>query len=200
MGQKVMSIKKRKVLLSGFESFLDVKLNPTEQLMTQLQNLDFENLEVKTVVLPVEFVDAFKVLKTHIDDFKPDLVLSFGVANQRQNLEIERIAINFRSSKNKDNSGFRPSNDKIDDNGPDGVFSNLKIDEIVSQLKKEGIQIDVSNSAGAYVCNSLMYELCLDAKKDNYFAGFIHTPNSWPQEVLFDSAFKFITSAIKIHI
>lgn len=182
-----MGDKKSKVLLSGFESFLDVKVNPTEILMRQIQNIDFRDFEIKTVVLPVEFVNSFKSLKNHIDDFKPDLVLSFGVANQRQSLEIERIAINFRSSKNKDNSGFRPSNDKIDDNGPDGVFSNLKIDQIVSELKKQEVPIDVSNSAGAYVCNSLMYELCLDAKINKYYAGFIHTPNNWPKELLLRS-------------
>jgi pyroglutamyl-peptidase len=139
------------------------------------------------------------VLKVQIESFKPDMVLSFGVANQREQLEIEKIAINFRSSKNEDTLGYQPKDEPIIEWGPDGVFSNLNVSELVSDLTQQQIKIGVSYSAGTYVCNSLMYELCLDSKKNNYLAGFIHTPNNWQEDKLLNSVLKLIDSAKRIH-
>ncbi len=180
-------------------SFLEIEVNPTETLMEQIQALEFSDIELKAVVLPVEFQNAFKVLKQEILKFKPDLVLSFGVANQRQNLELERIAINFKSSKNEDTSGYRPNDEPILIDGPDGIFSNLNIIQMINQLTVQEIPIAISNSAGTYVCNALMYELCLDAEENKYFAGFIHTPSTWPADKLLTSALKMIESPVTIH-
>ncbi len=195
--------KKIKFLVSGFESFLDIKENPTEALVRNLSELRFNNIdlsiEFKAMVLPVEFKRAFVELKNVIEDFKPDVVISMGVAQDRNQIELERVAINFWSSKYPDNVGFVPNNQSILAGGPDGVLSNLKVDLIVQDLNSKNINIKVSNTAGTYVCNSLMYELCLDSKKNNYLAGFVHVPNNLTQEILIESTTLILTSIFEVH-
>lgn len=199
-----------KVLISGFEPFLDVKINPSELVATQFQD-DYEQfqktltafktvysesynllmrdvfsqVQLKGVVLPVEFENAFNVLKKYIENFKPDLVLSLGVAAGRQDVNLERIAINCKSTSHHDNKGLKPKNLKINPQGPDGIFSNLNVDFLTEKITEDfmkeifnipEIKLTVSNTAGTYVCNALMYELFEHAKENNYLAGFIHLP------------------------
>ena len=47
-----------KVLISGFEPFGGAKLNPSELLVAELKRIEFKNLELSTVILPVEFDSA----------------------------------------------------------------------------------------------------------------------------------------------
>jgi pyroglutamyl-peptidase len=221
-----------KFLISGFEPFLDLKSNPTELLMKALanntshldsplknenfflnesKNTNGENYEFKCVVLPVEFESSYLILKQEIEKYKPDVVLAFGVAVERQNIELERVAINYRSLKNPDNTGNKPLDSKISKSGLDGLFSNLKVDEIVEHLNlslREILKyypnpnIKVSNSAGTYVCNALMYKLMIDAKDFNYLAGFIHVPNKTTKDEINDLklfVIELIKSIIKFH-
>lgn len=208
-----------KFLISGFEPFLDLKTNPTQLLVNDLSKVRSQNLknnnfdtehkahlsedfEFKAIVLPVEFKNAFVVLKQAIDTYKPDVVLSLGVASERSDIELERIAINHQSLKNPDNTGEKPLSTKVIESGPDGVFTNLKVDEIAEYLNKHFMNINsdqkvkVSNSAGTYVCNALMYNLILDAKKNDYLAGFIHVPNK-TDEVSIQNLKSFIFELIK---
>ena len=193
-----------KILISGFEPFLEIKENPSQILATelkvdyervlqnqQIENSDFVNvslvqkvfaeIKLETVILPVEYDRAFMVLKEAIDKFQPDVVLSTGVAAGRSEVGLERIAINHRSVRLKDNTGQKASSSKIHDSGPDGVFSNLDVDAIVAETNeiqsKDNFVFKVSNTAGTYVCNALMYYLFLDAKMNSYQAGFLHIPN-----------------------
>ena len=133
--------------------------------------------DVKAFVLPVEYHRAFEALKSHIQEHTPEVVLSFGVAQNRKKICLERVAINHRSVKSKDNSGFTPETKKILEDGPDGIFSNIKdIDGLSKTLKEKGWKVRVSQSAGDYVCNALMYETCLLATENDFLYDFIHIP------------------------
>lgn len=197
-----------KVLISGFEPFLEIKENPSQLLANELKSdydqiskspntsandslqSVFSKITMESVILPVEYERAFVVLKETIDKFKPDLVLATGVAASRKDVGLERIAINHRSILRKDNTGNKPSDFKIHSTGPDGVFSNLDVDSVVAATNEkrktnlyysnsdhEDFTFKVSNTAGTYVCNALMYYLFLDAKMNSYSAGFLHIPN-----------------------
>ena len=61
----------------------------------------------------------------------------------------------------------------------------MDIEDLVFELKKEGIPAEISNSAGTFVCNHLMYGTLLYIKENklDIKGGFIHLP-FLPEQVL----------------
>ena len=164
-----------KILLSGFEAFGDFKVNPSEQLIKSIveQNL---GLDLKGLILPVSFKNSFSILKDEIDQYRPDFVVGVGLAGNRTEISIERVAINLIEARIPDIDGAQPIGESIIVGGNDGVFSSLPIKSMLASCQKVGIKCSISNSAGTYVCNELMYRLISYSKKMGYKGGFIHIP------------------------
>ena len=93
-------------------------------------------------------------------------------------ISIERVAINIDDTEVADNEGNRPTDQPIFKDGENAYFSNLPIKKIVNTIKQMGIPAKVSNTAGTYVCNHVMYGVLYKIHKErlNTKAGFIHVP------------------------
>ena len=125
----------------------------------------------------VPFCVKFQLFES-IDSIKPDVVLCVGQAGGRFNLNVERIAINIDDGRIPDNEGYQPIDVKIFDDGENAYFSNLPIKAMVEESKKAGVPAAVSNTAGTYVCNHIMYSLLyyINKYKLNIRGGFVHVP------------------------
>ncbi|NBJ69566.1 MULTISPECIES: pyroglutamyl-peptidase I [Clostridia] len=169
----------KKVLLTGFSAFLDNPINPTEEMVEKLDGEIIKGYEVVGRTLPVSFMEAGKQLITYIEEIEPDAIISLGLAAGRMAVTLERIAINCNDGP-KDNSDYQPNGEVIVDDGADGYFSTLPLQEIVAALHAEKLPAKVSNTAGTYVCNNVMYHALHFVKKKNLSipAGFIHLPAS----------------------
>lgn len=169
----------KKLLLTGFEPFLDHPINPTEELVLRLDGAQIGEYEVKGVLLPVDFEKAPVAILEAVREFSPDAVLSLGLAAGRTEMTPERIAINCRDGA-ADNSGRALVDSKIVENGADGYFSTLPIRMLVDSLKEKGYPASISNSAGTYLCNNVMYTVLheLKEKQVDIPAGFVHVPAS----------------------
>jgi pyroglutamyl-peptidase len=166
----------KKLLLSGFEPFLGFPINPTEAIVSALDGKEIGGYQVHGVLLPVDFVAAGpKILKV-IEEVEPDAVISLGLAAGRATITPERIAINCRDGE-PDNNGVALKDAPVVEGGPDGYFSTLPIREIVNVLNESGYPTRISNSAGTYLCNNIMYTV-LHATEKGLPAGFIHIPAS----------------------
>lgn len=169
----------KKLLLTGFEVFLDHSINPTEMIVKELHAQQINDYQIIGKILPVEFSESGKEFITLLKKHQPDAVISLGLAAGRDRITPERIAINCNDGP-VDNQGYKPNGEKIFENAPDGYFSKLPIIKIVEEVKKYGLPAKVSNTAGAYLCNNVMYHGL------HYFAeqgqdvpsGFIHIPAS----------------------
>lgn len=168
-----------KLLLTGFVPFLDNPINPTEEVVKRLDGANINGYEVVTAVLPVDFNQSAEQLKKNIAKVKPDVVIMLGLAAGRSKITPERIAINVKDGA-KDNEGYAPVDEPIDVDGLDGLFSTLPIRKMVESLKDNQLPATISNTAGAYLCNNMMYIALNEAIKndENYLAGFIHIPAS----------------------
>ncbi|MBU8566235.1 pyroglutamyl-peptidase I [Virgibacillus pantothenticus] len=169
----------KKVLLTGFSAFLDNPINPTEEIAEKLDGEKIQDHEVVGRKLPVAFMQAGKQLISYIEEIEPDAIISLGLAAGRTAITPERIAINCNDGP-KDNSGYQPNGEVIVDDGADGYFSTLPLQEIIATLHAEKLPAKVSNTAGTYVCNNVMYHALHFVKKQNLPtpAGFIHLPAS----------------------
>lgn len=169
----------KRILITGFEPFLNYKVNPSLEVMKALNGKWFGNFEVVGRELSVDFEKAAEQLTVYLDEVKPDMLISLGIAAGRHRITPEQIAINLREGE-KDNCGFQPENERIDPTGEDGIFTNLPIRQMVATLKDHGYPAEVSYSAGTYLCNQIMYKgLQYSKKQPEVYAGFIHLPASF---------------------
>ncbi|STV77993.1 pyrrolidone-carboxylate peptidase [Klebsiella michiganensis] len=76
-----------------------------------------------------------------------------------------------------DNKGLQPIDVPIAAGGPAAYFSTLPIKAIVTALRSRGIPASVSQTAGTFVCNHVMYGLLHSLRhRSGAKGGFIHIP------------------------
>lgn len=170
-----------KILISGFQPFGGEAINPSIEAVKRLPK-EIDAHEVIGIEIPVEQYTSLKVLEDAIKMYQPDVVICVGQAGGRSAISIERIGINVDDYRIADNAGNSPIDEAIIKDGPDAYFSTLPIKAIVSEIRKAGIPAEVSNSAGTYVCNHVMYGVSHMVKDKNIRSGFVHIP-FLPQQV-----------------
>ncbi|SFC35379.1 pyroglutamyl-peptidase I [Pragia fontium] len=166
------------VLITGIEPFDGEHINPSWEVVRQLNGVYIANTLVVARQLPCEFGHALDKLYQAIDELEPTLVICVGQAGGRAEVSIERVAININDARIPDNQGYQPIDVPIIEQGPAAYFSTLPIKALVQGLRDEGIPASVSQTAGTYVCNHIMYGLLHHLKKQGSPArgGFIHIP------------------------
>ncbi|MDU5504651.1 MAG: pyroglutamyl-peptidase I, partial [Anaerococcus vaginalis] len=172
-----------KILLTGFDPFGNDKINPSIELVKRIDE-KIDSAQIFKIEIPTVFKKSGEILEENIKKIRPDVILCIGQAGGRSAISLERIAINIDDARIFDNLGEKPIDEKIRIDGENAYFSNLPIKKIVEEIKKENIPAEISNSAGTFVCNHLMYEALYLAKKyKNIRAGFIHIPYL-PEQVI----------------
>ena len=170
-----MSIGK-KVLISGFEPFGGSHLNSSQLVVEAISKENLSGLELSAVILPVEFDKAARVLLSKVNDFNPEIIISFGQAEGRKAITPEKIAINLDSARIPDNAGELRVNKVIVEAGADGYFSTLPIEKMVAAVKECGLESEISLSAGAFLCNHIFYHLQHQLLEREVKSGFVHLP------------------------
>ncbi|MGN7309466.1 pyroglutamyl-peptidase I [Alkalicoccobacillus gibsonii] len=167
------------LLLTGFEPFLDHPSNPTDHIARALDGEQIGNYIVKSKILPVAFDESAKVLLETEGELSPDAVMMLGLAAGRSSITPERIAINVQGGA-VDNKGVKLEDEAIVPEGPTGYFSTLPIHAFVQALHEQDIPASISNTAGTYLCNKVMYSMLHSLKERglDHPAGFVHIPYS----------------------
>lgn len=165
------------VLVTGFEPFGGETVNPSWEVVKQLEGMTIEDCRVVTRQLPCVFGESLAVLNAAIDELQPSVILAIGQAGGRVDITVERVAINVDDARIPDNKGQQPVDVAIVPEGPVAWFSSLPIKAMVAALRKAGVPASVSQTAGTFVCNHVMYGLLNTiAKRPGVKGGFIHIP------------------------
>ena len=167
----------KKVLVTGFEPFGGEDINPSWEVVKHLDKLVINDCQIVALQLPCVFFESLEVLYRAIDQYDPTLVIAVGQAGGRTDITIERIAINIIDASIADNQGQQPIDKTIIAEGPAAIFSTLPIKAIVAGLQAANIPASVSQTAGTYVCNQVMYGLLNKiSDRRGVKGGFIHVP------------------------
>ncbi|MFD2761193.1 pyroglutamyl-peptidase I [Lentibacillus juripiscarius] len=164
----------KKLLLTGFEPFLEFPVNPTTDITNELHQNVIGDFEITGEILTVDFQKTGTQLVDLIKKHQPDAIVSLGLAAGRNCITPERIAINCNDGP-EDNHGHKPDGEKIFEDGPVGYFSRLPIKAMAESLQEAGFPASISNTAGTYLCNHVMY---YGLHHFDGPAGFIHMPAS----------------------
>ncbi|MEM7334112.1 MAG: pyroglutamyl-peptidase I [Chloroflexota bacterium] len=167
-----------KLLLTGFEPFGNQEINVSEKVVQAFEGKEFEGVELFTAVLPVDQFEGPDKLLRKVMNIQPHVVICLGQAGGRHAISIEKVAINLLNFTIPDNGGNLAKDKPIQMDGHDGYFATLPTRQMVNSLKENGIPAELSYSAGAFLCNQIMYELLHHISKFNLSTqgGFIHLP------------------------
>lgn len=165
-----------KILLTGFEPFGGEIVNPALEAVKLVKAP--ENVELVKLEIPCVFGKCIDAVIAAVEKELPDAVLCVGLAAGRAALTPERVAINVRDARIPDNTGYQPVDEPVDNAGPAAYFATLPIKEMVKAIEDAGIPATVSNTAGTFCCNDVMYGLLsyLEGTTPEVMGGFIHVP------------------------
>lgn len=164
-----------KLLVTSFEPFGGETINPAREAAQRLA-ARVGGVEICRAELPVVFGEAGDKALAAMEALRPDAVLCVGQAGGRAALTVERVAINVDDARVPDNAGFCPQDAAIAPDGPAAYFATLPIRKMVEAMRSEGLAAEISNTAGTYVCNHLLYRLLHAAAGTDIRVGFIHVP------------------------
>ena len=170
----------KKLLITGFEPFGGEKINPSWDAVSRLPEVIGE-YRLTRLLVPVVFGKAAECVLKRAEELSPDVILCVGQAGGRSAVTPEFVAINLRHATIPDNDGNKPEDEPIAEGGERAYFSTLPVRRIAEEVSAVGISSQVSYSAGAYVCNDLLYTLLARYCGTDTRVGFIHVPYSTEQ-------------------
>lgn len=166
-----------KILVTGFDPFGGEKINPALEAVKGLADT-IKGAEIKKLEIPTVFNKSAEVVQKAIKEFQPDYVLNIGQAGGRYEISPERVAINVDDARIADNEGNQPIDAPIKEDGDAAYFTQLPVKAMVTAIKNAGIPGAVSNTAGTFVCNHIMYQVqyMIHTNFPKIKGGFIHVP------------------------
>lgn len=166
------------ILVTGFEPFGPHAHNPSQDLAKALDGRRVAGCLVAGAVLPVHHAEASRRVSMLLAELAPAAVLHLGLAEGRARLALERVALNVADYRIPDNAGYRAEGEPCVPGGPAAYLSTLPLPEILAALTAEGIPAYVSNTAGTFLCNQVLYHTLheIATRELAARAGFVHVP------------------------
>ena len=132
-------------------------------------------------IAPSVFEEMIPSVTAEIDRLLPDIVISMGEFGGRGLLTVERLAQNYIDAKRygiADEAGVQPQ-ETIVPGGPAAYYATLPIRAMVKAMRAAGVPADISDTAGTFGCNLLMYGVLHHISVNNLpiRAGWVHLPS-----------------------
>lgn len=171
----------KKLLLAGFEAYASTPINPAEQVAKILDGQIIENIAITSTIVPNTFYQSIEHVKNIMLAEQVDYVLMMGEYPGRSMITFERYAHNLIDASRYqlcDNEGVSYDQKETIPHGPTAYQSLLPLKAMVEAVRAAGIPADISDTAGTFVCNHLLYGILHEIKttKLPIKAGWAHLP------------------------
>lgn len=165
------------ILVCGFEPFGGQEVNPALETVRNLPAC-IGGVHVETVAMPVVYDCVLETVRASVERLDAAAVMLVGQAAGRPDVTVERVAVNVDDCPEPDNAGAVRCDVAIDPQGPVAYFSTLPVRDMVAAMRAAGVPASVSNTAGTYVCNHVMYATLnwAASSRPDLKAGFVHVP------------------------
>lgn len=174
------------ILLASFEPFGGLEYNPSQDVVEEFcrqacageltTQAEYGDVAIQTATLPVEFGVARRALQEALQRYHPDVAIAVGLASGISTIRLERLGVNLRDARIRDNAGAQPVDEPVINGGPEAYFSTLRLKAARHRIATAGIPVSLSLSAGTFLCNEALYTL-LHSTEPPSRAGFIHVPD-----------------------
>lgn len=160
-----------KILVTGYKPFLGASSNPSEYLANKISE---EIFQVKSLILPVEFGRSFEILKNELEVNNYTMLIMIGQAAGRKKISLEKVALNWVQTENRDEAQYLPETGNISREAPLALMTKFPVDLVFNALKSNNYPVEISFSAGTYVCNELYFRVL--EKFTDLQSVFVHVP------------------------
>ncbi len=168
-------MERKRLLITCFEPFGGSDRNASQEAVMALPD-KIGPFDVRKACLPVVFGEAGARVCELVDELSPVAVVCVGEAGGTQAIAIETRATNLRQARIADNAGQAPQGEPVMEGGPDWLAATLPADDVVAAIGDAGIPVELSQSAGTFVCNDTLYLVLRHLGGSDVPAGFIHVP------------------------
>jgi pyroglutamyl-peptidase len=163
------------LLITGFDPFGGETVNPSWEAVCRLPE-QIGAFRLIKQQLPTVYGRAPALAIAKTEEIRPDAIVCVGQAGRRAAVTPEVIGINLREGRIADNDGVLLTDTPIDSDGPAAYFSTLPVRRMVDAIRAADLPAALSYSAGAFVCNDLLYSLLHHFRNTDLPIGFIHVP------------------------
>lgn len=183
------------VLVTSFEPFGGSPVNPTVEIARILAEsapaVGARCYLTLPVVTGTAAGSAWNALEAAVARLAPDAVVALGESAKADRVHFERVAINLRDARIADNAGTQLVDAPIDgaSTAANAYFASVPVRDMLAACEAAGTPGQLSLSAGAFLCNEILYRLlwrAADAGDSRdpapsaptgvLRAGFIHVP------------------------
>jgi pyroglutamyl-peptidase len=166
-----------RILLTAFEPFDGTGLNASLEGCRAFLQQHGSAYDLRFAVLPVEYGRDTEAVERALSEGPFDILLHTGQAGGSPHLRVERVAVNRRYPDGPVNP--RPAvRIPIRADGPERLESTLPVEALAQALQEAGLPGTVSEDAGVYLCNHVLYRSLQRAAETGSSArvGFLHVP------------------------
>jgi pyroglutamyl-peptidase len=170
------------VLVTGFGPYGTTPTNPAQLTADTLDGRVIGGATVVSRIVPGAYFESIAAAAQAIDEVRPELLIMLGEYGGRAMITVERLAQNLNDCARyglADTAGKVLNGEPTVPDGPVAYHSTAPVRAMVLAMRHAGIPADVSDAAGTFVCNHLMYGM-LHHIASNHLpvrAGWIHLPH-----------------------
>jgi pyroglutamyl-peptidase len=148
-----------RVLVTSFEPFGGHELNSSSEVGRALAQAPPAGAELAWLALPVVAGACIDRAWERVEAHRPDLVLALGQAGSSPLVRLEDRGVNFDFFHTPDNGQQLRRRSAIVEGGPALLRTTIPLLDVADRLRRSGQPVEVSYSAGGYVCNHYYYQL-----------------------------------------
>ena len=181
-----MSAQPPHILLTGFGPFPGIEKNVSCVFARRLAALcqrEFDGFHFVSATLPVSWRAAPDVLSGLLSHYTPVLALHFGVSERARGFVLETAGRNTMKAC-ADADGALPMSDQVIVGCESQIAATLPIQKIAATLERETVPVEISDDAGGYLCNAVLFHSLAIAAGHagpelprGHTAGFVHIPS-----------------------
>lgn len=165
----------KKLLITGFDAFDTQSINPSWEAVRGLGEVVGE-YQLFKLQIPTRYETAARAVLCKAGEVRPDVILCIGQAGGRDAVTPERIAVNIRDARIPDNAGRCCSGEAVIPEGEAAYFATVPVEAMRDGIRAVFVPAAVSNTAGTYVCNDVLYTLLHHYRGTDVRVGFVHVP------------------------
>ncbi len=172
---------KKQILLTAFDPFNKASINQSQLVAVELEKLLALQARVNYLVLPTVYDRAAQIVIANInshkkDDLEDTTVISLGEGDHRTRFETRAYNLDDCESV-ADNFGETRIQKKIDDQAHEYFDMQKALQNFNLKIpKSQNLSIEISESAGRFVCNNLCYLVSKFCAEKNIPFLFFHVP------------------------
>jgi len=169
------------VLVTGFGPYGVTPTNPAQLVAEAVDGRVIAGATVVSRIVSGAYFESIADTVRAVDEVRPELLIMLGEYSGRAMITVERLAQNLNDCARyglADTAGVVLAGEPTAPGGPAAYHATVPIRAMVLAMRRAGVPADISDAAGTFVCNHLMYGMLHHIASEGLpiRAGWIHLP------------------------